>query len=378
MPEVARAYARYIAPRMGLTRKCVVLDLDNTLWGGVVGEDGPHGIRLGQTAPGSEYVEFQHYLATLPQRGILLAINSKNNPDDALEVIGHHEAMVLREAAFSALQINWRPKPDNMIAIAEDLGIGVDSFVFVDDNPQERRLMRQALPQVLTVELPRDPALFRATLEALPQLQTLVVTEEDRSRVGQYRAKHEREQLRVTASTLDEYLRSLGVRVRIELCTDADLPRLAQLFQRTNQFNVTTRRHDATLLGQRRGDPGWRVYTLRAGDRFSDYGLVATAIAQIRTDVWTIESFLMSCRVIGYGIETALFAVISEDARTHGAMRLDGEFIVTKKNMPARDVYERHGFVVRETNDHVERWGRDLMGGTIPFPNWISKESHVA
>ena len=379
MVEVARAYARYTAPRMGLTRKCVVLDLDNTLWGGIVGEDGPHGIRLGHTSPGSEYVEFQQYLATLPQRGILLAINSKNNPDDAMEVIRNHEAMVLRETAFSALQINWRPKPENMTAIAEDLGIDVDSFVFVDDNPDERQLMREALPQVLTVELPRDPALFRATLEALPQLQTLAVTEEDRSRVGQYRAKREREQVRMTATSLDDYLRSLGIRVAIGPCADADLPRLAQLFQRTNQFNVTTRRHDAALLGHRVADPGWRLYTLRARDRFSDHGLVATASVQVGDGVWTIESFLMSCRVIGYGIETAFFAVISDDARAHGAVRLYGEFVPTKKNTSAGDVYERHGFVVRETTNSVEHWCRDLLAaGAIPFPAWIMREAHVA
>jgi len=378
IPEVARAYGRYIAPRMGLTRKCVVLDLDNTLWGGIVGEDGPNAIRLGHTGLGSEYVEFQQYLATLSQRGILLAINSKNNPDDAMEVIRHHEAMVLRETAFSAIQINWRSKPDNMAAIAEDLGINVDSFVFVDDNPNERQLMRQVLPQVLTVELPRDPALFRATLEALPQLQTLAITEEDRSRVGQYRAKREREQVRMTAASLDDYLRSLGICVRVEPCASADLPRVAQLFQRTNQFNVTTRRHDAALLSQRGTDPGWRVYTLRAGDRYADHGLVATAIAHVRPRVWTIESFLMSCRVIGYGIETALFAVISEDARAHGATQLDGEFVPTNKNMPARDLYERHGFAMIEVIERVERWGRDLAAGSIPFPNWIKREMHVA
>src|SRR5262249_28733360 len=163
----------------------------------------------------------------------------KNNRDDAMEVIQHHKAMVLRETAFSALQINWRPKSENMMAIAEDLGIGVDSFVFVDDNPDERQLMRQVLPQVLTVEMPRDPALFRAAIESLPQLQTLAVTPEDRSRVAQYRAKQEREHIRVTTTSLDEYLRSLGVRVELGRCTDADLPRVAQLFQRTNQFNVT-------------------------------------------------------------------------------------------------------------------------------------------
>jgi FkbH-like protein len=367
-----------VAPRMGLTRKCVVLDLDNTLWGGIVGEDGLHGIRLGHTSPGSEYVEFQQFLAALSQRGILLAVNSKNNEDDAVEVIRNHEAMVLRETAFSAMMINWRPKPENMAAIADELGIGIDSFVFVDDNPDERQLMRHALPEVLTVELPRDPALYRATLEALPQLQVLEVTNEDRTRVGQYRAKREREQMRTTAASLEEYLHSLGVRVAIAPVTAADLPRVAQLFQRTNQFNVTTRRHDATVLGQRMADPAWRLYTLRAGDRFSDHGLVAVAIARVSPEVWTVESFLMSCRVIGYGIETSLLALIGEEARAHGATRLDGEFVATKKNAPARDLYERHGFVAREIDNGLERWERKLIPEAIGFPAWINRSPHVA
>ena len=378
LPEVARAYARYIAPRMGLTRKCVVVDLDNTLWGGIIGEDGPHGIRLGHSAPGSEYVEFQQFLATLPQRGIILAVNSKNNFDDAIQVIQHHEAMVLRDDAFSALRINWLPKPENMVSIAEELGIGVESFVFVDDNPKERQLMRHALPQILTVEMPRDPALYRATLEALPELQTLEVTGEDRSRVGQYRAKREREQMRMNMASLEEYLHSLGVRVAIAPCSEANLSRVAQLFQRTNQFNVTTRRHDAPLLAQRMTDPGWRLYTLRAGDRFSDHGLVAIAIARLDVSAWTIESFLMSCRVISYGIETALLAVIAEDALAHGATRLCGEFVPTKKNQPACDLYERHGFVMRETIDGVQQWERSLAPVSISFPAWITRDPNVA
>jgi FkbH-like protein len=265
-----------------------------------------------------------------------------------------------------------------MTAIAEELGIGVESFVFVDDNPDERQLMRHMLPQVLTVEMPRDPALYRATLEALPELQTLEVTGEDRSRVGQYRAKRERELMRMTTTSLEDYLHSLGVRVTISSCSEADLPRVAQLFQRTNQFNVTTRRHDAPALGQRMTDPAWRLYTLRAADRFSDHGLVAVAIAKIGAAAWMIESFLMSCRVIGYGIETALLAVIGEDAVAHGATRLDGEFVPTRKNEPARDLYERHGFVIQETNSDVQRWARSLTPVTIGFPTWIARGHDVA
>jgi FkbH-like protein len=359
---------------MGLTRKCVVLDLDNTLWGGVVGEDGPQGIRLGSTAPGSEYVEFQRFLATLPQRGILLAIASKNNPDDALEVIRGHEAMVLREGAFSALRINWRPKPENLASIAEELNIGVDSLVYVDDNPDEREQMRQLLPQVLTVDLPRDPALYRSTLERLPELQVLGITEEDRLRAGQYVAKREREQIRVQAASVDDYLRSLGIKVAIDPLTEPDVSRVAQLFQRTNQFNVTTRRYDAGAVLRILGDSAWRSWTLRASDRFGDHGLVATALARANGTEWTLDSFLMSCRVIGYGIETALLADIIAAATAAGATRLRGEFIPTKKNVPARDLFARHGFQLADKrSDGGELWTYDFAAGPLAFPHWIER-----
>jgi FkbH-like protein len=374
--SVARAYARYIAPQKGLARKCVVLDLDNTLWGGVVGEDGPAGIRLGHQAPGSEYVEFQQYLATLSARGFLLAINSKNNPDDALEVIRGHEAMVLREAAFSAIRINWRPKPENMAALAEELNIGLEALIFVDDNPDERELMRQLLPQVLTVELPRDPSRWRAVLEQLPQLQTLAVTQEDRARVAQYAANRQREQVRVSAASLEQYLASLAIRVEIGPVTDAMLPRVAQLYQRTNQFNVTTRRYDAGDLRRFTGDPGRKLYAVKARDRFGDHGLVATALVRREGERWTIDSFLMSCRVIGYGVETALLAHLSADVLNAGATRLGGEFIPTKKNAPAKDVYVRHGFIAQGIEGGVEQWMLDLSANPIAVPLWIQAAAH--
>lgn len=373
LPVIARAYARYIAPCKGLTRKCVVLDLDNTLWGGVVGEDGLSGIRLGHTSPGSEFVEFQEFLRALSQRGILLAVNSKNNPDDALEVIRSHESMILRESAFSAVRINWRPKHDNMIEIAEELNIGVDSLVFVDDNPDERALMRQALPQVLTVELPHDASLYRSVLEDLPQLQVLAVTEEDRMRVGHLYANRQRQEVKIDAASLDDYLRSLAVAVECARATPAMFPRLAQLFQRTNQFNATTRRYDISDVSRLSQDPAFRLYGLKARDRFGDHGLVAAALVRITAPLWTIDSFVMSCRVIGYGIETSLLAEVCAEAIAAGATRLEGEFIATSKNVPAKDLYARHGFAWRETTGAVERWELDLAAA-VRVPPWIARE----
>lgn len=372
--HVAHAYACYIAAHRGLTRKCVVIDLDNTIWGGIVGEDGPHGIKLGETAPGSEYREFQRYLLSLTERGFLLAVNSKNNPDDALEVIRSHDAMVLREEGFAAMRINWRPKPENMSSIAEELNIGVDSLVFVDDNPHERELMRSALPEVLTVELPEDPSLYRWALEMLPELHKLVVTDEDRGRAVQYVAKRQREQARSSTPSLDDYLHSLDIVVTIAEADESTLARVHQLFQRTNQFNLTTRRYQEGELADFSRDPGQRLYTLRAADRFGDHGLVATALVRAAPEEWTVDSFLMSCRVIGLGVETALLSSICADARAAEASGIIGEYIETAKNRPASDFYSSHGFSLLDEEDGVARWRRSLADPGPACPAWIRTE----
>jgi FkbH-like protein len=370
--DLAKSYAGYIAPLKGLTRKCVVLDLDNTLWGGIVGEDGPHGIRLGDTSPGSEYREFQRYLRILVERGILLAINSKNNPEDALEVIQRHDAMILRADSFSAVEINWQPKPDNMQRIARTLGLGLDTFVFVDDSPKERALMRHALPQVLTPELPADPARYRPTLERLPQLQALVVTDEDRTRTIQYLARREREQVRVTAHDLDEYLRSLDIVIEVGRASTATLSRVHQLFQRTNQFNLTGRRYELGTLTALAEDDDYRLYVAKASDRFGDHGLVASALVRLEGSQWLVENFVMSCRVIGYGVEGALLARLSKDAQDSGAAMLVGQYLETAKNAPARDFYTLHSFAPSDVSNGVHRWCRDLADGPVPTPAWIT------
>lgn len=370
--DVGRSYARFVAPCMGRTRKCVVLDLDNTLWGGIVGEDGPNGIRLGHTSPGSEFREFQQYLLSLTRRGILLAVNSKNNEADALEVFRSHESMILRESAFSAMRINWESKANNLLSIAEELNLGLDAFVFVDDSEKERALMRQALPQVLTPEMPRDPALYRELLEGLPELHVLTVTDEDRTRTQQYAERRQREHLRITASTLDDYLRSLDIAAEVDLASDRTLPRVHQLFQRTNQFNLTNRRYELGTLTQRATDGEWRVYFSKVSDRFGDHGLVATAVVQFVDDACVIENLVMSCRVIGYGVEDALLARVEADARRAGARWLVGEFRPSPKNAPARDFFARHKFAADGDASDGQRWRRELAGEPMAVPSWIT------
>lgn len=374
--EVARAYTRYAAPLVGKTRKVVVLDLDNTLWGGVVGEDGPHGIKLSVHGPGSEFQEFQRYLLGLTEQGVLLAINSKNNAEDAWEVIRGHEGMILREEHFSAARINWQPKPENLMEIAAELNLGVDSLIFVDDNPNERERVRQFLPQVLVPELPLDSALYRQTIEALPELQRLEATLEDQQRVALYREKKERETARESVGSVAEYLETLDIHVDIAQVDASTLPRVHQLFQRTNQFNTTTRRYEVGELEQASADPDTHLYTLRARDRFGDHGLVAVALARTAEGgaTWCVDSFLMSCRVIGYGIETALLSVLDEDARAAGANRIRGEYIPTAKNPPVAELFVSHGFEETASEEPPRLFERMLDDEPINRPDWLTME----
>lgn len=375
LPSLAQAYVRTAIAAKGLTKKCLVLDLDNTLWGGIVGEDGPTGIRLGNTAPGIEYREFQQGIAALSRRGVLLALNSKNNPDDALEVIRNHPWMALREDAFSAVRINWESKVDNLRGIASELNIGLDSLVFMDDNPVECERVRQFLPEVLTVQLPRDPSLYRATLDALPWFEALEVTSEDLQRVEQYRANRSRDALRSTTDSVEGYLQTLEIHVELAPVGAASLARVVQLLNRTNQFNLTTRRYTQADVEAQLADPNWHLVTLRARDRFGDHGLVAFAAGVTEDEAFRVDSFLMSCRVIGQGIEAALLAELRETAERRGARCMRSAFIPTKKNMQVRDFFDRHGFQVASREADGSTYYELALPAALPWPTWITKES---
>ncbi len=372
MPVLADEYLRYVRALKGRSKKCIVLDLDNTLWGGIIGEDGIEGIRLGPTSPGAEYLDFQRVLLSLYNRGIILAVNSKNNPDDALKVLREHPYQLLREEHFAALRINWQNKVQNLIELAQEINIGLDSMVFIDDSPQERAQVRQALPEVLVVDLPENPRLYRATLERLNVFDVLSLTPEDMRRGEMYVGKRKRAELQQSAASLEDFLRTLQLRVEIKLADDFDMPRVVQLIGKTNQFNLTTRRYtDAEVRGFRES-PDVRVYRMAVSDRFGDEGIVGVAIVRSEKDAWVIDSFLMSCRVIGRNVETAFLAKIASDARENGVRRLIGEYIPTKKNVPARDLYERHGFELIGTDeDGVTRWQLDLSTSTIEVPEYI-------
>ena len=371
-PKIANYSMRYLKPLKGLTRKCIVLDLDETLWGGIVGESGPEGIHLGPTAPGVEYMEFQKALLNLTRRGILLAVCSKNNPEDALQVLRSHKYMILREEHFSAMRINWRSKADNLREIAQELNIGLDSMVFIDDNPKERELIRQLLPEVLVVDLPSDPSRYRTTFEELSDFELLSITREDQMRLMQYKAIRKRETLRSSTPSLEEYLRSLQIKAEITLAGPEVLQRLVQMLNKTNQFNLTTQRYQTAEVAQFLNSEKHLVYTLQVSDRFSDQGIVGVAIIEKEDCCWRIDSLLMSCRVIGFSVESAFLHRIYEHARQAGIKTLTGEFIPTKKNQPAKEFYPQHGFTLIKEADGHQIWELDVMAAKIEKPDWVT------
>jgi len=372
LPVAADEYMGYIKALKNLTRKCIVLDLDNTLWGGIIGEDGFEGIQLGKDPPGNAYVDFQRLLLSYYNRGIILAINSKNNYDDAIKVIRDHPHMVLREKHFAAMRINWQDKVENMIELAKEINIGLDSMAFVDENPHEREQVRQALPQVLVVDMPASPYLYRQALQDLNDFNTLVLTEEDKMRGEMYYASRMRSELQKSMVSVEDFLASLEMKAVIKQADDFSLPRVTSLVNKTNQFNLTTRRYTASEIRKMKGeDDKFNLYTLQVIDKFGDEGIVGVAIVRKEPQTWVIDSFLMSCRVIGRKLETAFLASIVADAKKKGVSTIVGEYIPTKKNEPARSFYPDHGF-----SKHKDfEWVLDSTKSTVSTPLWVEVKS---
>ena len=373
MAAVAERYVGFALASIGKATKCIVLDLDNTLWGGVLGEDGPHGIALGPHWPGSEFLDFQRELLDLQRQGILLAVASKNNEAEALDVLRTHPHMLIRESSLAAYRINWDDKATSIRALAQELNIGLDHMLFIDDSPHEREWVRRQIPELRVPEVPSDPSLYSAWVGSLPSLIVLQQTSEDSRRTEQYRETREREAYRSTTGSLEDFLRGLGLRADVAQVSDETMGRVVQLLAKTNQFNLTTRRHDEATIRRQVASGAWRVYTMRVADRFGDFGLTGVAIVARQPDTWHIESFLMSCRVIGKSAETALLARIAADARHAGATRLTAEFIDSGRNQVASSLLPNHGFA----QDGGTLWGRSLEAPGPEWPSWVRDAASV-
>jgi FkbH-like protein len=320
-------------------RKVLVLDCDHTLWGGVVGELGPLGVQLGESADGEAFRAFQRWCLGLRQRGILLAVATKNEPADARGPFEQNPAMVLQMEHIAAFEAGWGPKSEALRRIAARLNLGVDALAFFDDNPAEREQVRQALPEVAVIDVPADPSDYVRAIEDSLAFEAAALTAEDAARAAQYQAEAARQDLAARFDSLDDYLQSLEMVGELGPIDAASLPRVAQLLGKTNQWNLTTRRHSEAQVEALLAVPGAYGRTLSLRDRFGDHGLVGVILAVPDGEDLRVDTWLMSCRVIARTAEHFAFADLLAFARAQGARRLVGDYLPTRKNPQVAGLY---------------------------------------
>jgi FkbH-like protein len=344
VPLLAQSLLDTMFAASGLIVKCVVLDLDNTLWGGVIGDDGLEGIALGEFDEGEAFVGFQKFIRELKRRGIILAVVSKNEHANAVLPFREHPHMALKEEDISVFVANWDNKAHNIRLIQKTLNIGFDSLVFLDDNPFERNIVREFLPEVVVPELPEDPSLYLQSLADLNLFETASFSEADLQRGDQYREEAQRELTKTHFTNINDYLTSLAMEIRLERFNAFNLPRIAQLIQRSNQFNLMTRRYGEAACEAMMKDPSRAPLTLRLADKFGDYGLISVVILKHAGEDLEIDEHLMSCRVLQRGVESFTINNIFSYAARLGAKRVVGQYLPTAKNDMVKGFFKSFGF----------------------------------
>jgi FkbH-like protein len=327
-------------------KKCLVLDLDNTLWGGVIGELGLDGIHLDKTGSGSRFYDFQKKILELKQSGVLLTVISKNNMIDALNGIDGHPDMALRSGDFAAVVANWKPKSQNMASLAESLNIGVDSFVFIDDNPVEREMMRMAQPEVAVPDFPEDSSELVAFMLDVAHRYFLQIksTGEDAKKTEQYAAEAARKETLTAFHSRDDYLRSLEMKLTVESVGEKNALRASQLTRKTNQFNLTTHRYSEGEMRAIAASDEYRTYIGELVDRYGDYGKVILAIMRLSGDTADIDTFLMSCRAMEREVETVFIRAVEDELLKTGIRHITARYAPTEKNYPAASFLKRAGY----------------------------------
>jgi FkbH-like protein len=371
-PIYAEWLGRLVAAIRGKSAKCLVLDLDNTLWGGVIGDDGPDGIVIGQGSPrGEAHLAVQRAALDLRSRGILLAVASKNEPTLAVAPFRDHPDMLLREEHISVFQANWIDKASNLEAIAKALNIGVDALVLLDDNPAERAQIRQSLPSVRVPELPEEPGWFAWILQAAGYFEAVTYAREDAERARMLAQDAPRAAILAQSRDLEDYLQSLDMVASFAPFDAPSRQRVTQLINKTNQFNLQTKRYTESQVAAFEADPLVETIQVRLADRFGDLGMIAVAILDRPADdprTWTFDTWLMSCRVFGREVETATLAVIARAAAARGVSRLIGRYRPTAKNAVVADLFERLGFACLErTDDGGSAWTLELESYREPM-----------
>ena len=345
LPLYADHACRLVAALRGKSRRCLILDLDNTVWGGVIGDDGLEGILIGPgDATGEAHLAVQQTALRLRERGVVLAVSSKNNDEVARRPFRDHPEMLLREEHIAVFQANWNDKASNIQAIAEALSLGLDAMAFLDDNPAERGLIRQLLPQVAVPELPDDPALYARTLLAGGYFEAVVFSAEDRQRADFYQDNARRIALQQQAGDLDAYLASLAMELTIQPFDATGRARIAQLIGKSNQFNLTTRRYSEAEVAALADDPDCLAWQVRLADAFGDNGMISVVICRRADTDWQIDTWLMSCRVLGRRVEEALLQELLGAARRQGIARLIGSYRPSGRNQLVAEHYAKLGF----------------------------------
>ncbi len=350
IPYLIYEFLSYVKPILGLNKKCIVLDLDNTLWGNIIGEDGFEGIKIGPYTEGRSFVEFQKVIKSLSENGIILAINSKNNQKDAMKAINEHPHMILREQDFSCMKINWNDKISNMKEISNELNIGLDSIVFFDDDPVNRELIRMSMPEINTVELPEDPSTYAEILRNLNDFNTLKITKDDTERKKMYNQEQNRQKLESNTENLNEYLKKLDIKIKIKLDNKIAISRISQLILKTNQFNLTTKRYQEEQIKEFVEDETMIVGCSEVEDKFGENGITNVFIIKTKSNEWIIDTFLLSCRIMGRGIEEGIIGKILEIAKQKGIEKITATFIPTEKNKPAENFLKNYGFKKENEN----------------------------
>ena len=342
----------------------------------MVGDVGVQGLVLGEgSGLGEAFKAFQLHLKTMKERGVLLAVCSKNDERNAVRPFEAHPEMVLTRDDFAAFKANWRPKSDNLRAIAHELNIGLDALVFVDDNPAEREEVRQALPEVFVPELSADPADYPIIVDATRCFEVSIVTDEDRQRSGMYRQQSQRSELLGETRNFDEFLASLEMSATIQPFEPISFARITQLVNKTNQFNLTTRRLTVAEVEALATSLAHVTRTVRLKDRFGDHGLISVLIGRIDGDTLTLDGWLMSCRVLNRGVEQLLLNEVVAAAHRLGLRRVVGSYIPTDRNGLVRDLYKDFGFSAVDARDGVTTWCLDVDGFT-PVSTFISIQQH--
>jgi FkbH-like protein len=369
MPLYAERVARTIAAIRGKSRRCLVLDLDNTLWGGVIGDDGLEGIQLAQgDATGEAFLNVQRYALALRERGVVLAVSSKNNDEIAREPFRNHPEMLLREEHIAVFQANWNDKASNIKAIAEELSLGLESLVFLDDNPAERAIVREFLPEVAVPELPSDPADFVRTLSAAGYFEAVTFSGEDLRRAQSYQDNARRIALQGQFADIESYLASLKMAITFQPFDETGRSRITQLINKSNQFNLTTHRYTEAEVAAIAENPYCYTLQVRLADIYGDNGMISVIVCRDSGDsTWEIDTWLMSCRVLGRRVEEMVLREICSAAQQSGIRKLIGKYVPTERNKLVEQHYEKLGFnPLGRSSDGATVWEVDVNSAQIP------------